>query len=75
MDTVHVPDLAEFFDTETLSDVKLLLFEEADAGTKGKRKREEITLPGHSMVLVAFSTYCKAKVRTKVETIGVAGPS
>eukprot|EP00878_Enallax_costatus_P009685 GHUV01010117.1.p1 GENE.GHUV01010117.1~~GHUV01010117.1.p1 ORF type:complete len:537 (+),score=147.08 GHUV01010117.1:220-1830(+) len=58
-----VPDFERFFGNKALSDVELHLYEEAD--TLGKRKRDEgLNLPCHSMVLVAYSGYCRTKIES-----------
>jgi hypothetical protein len=56
--SLFVPDYEEFFLQETHSDVCIVIVEEATALDAARRR----LLPGHSMVLVAFSSYCKAKV-------------
>jgi hypothetical protein len=77
VDQAFLPDFSEFFRKDELSDVNVLLEEDDAAGSTvsragEKRKAPEAdevdgnlqrtAIPGHSMVLVAFSTYFKAKV-------------
>jgi hypothetical protein len=78
VDKAFLPDFSDYFKQEELSDVTVKLDEEQAAACSGslsgeKRKAPEpedeeqgnlqcITIPGHSMVLVAFSTFFKAKV-------------
>jgi hypothetical protein len=54
-----VPNYEEYFMQETLSDVSIVIVEETTAVDEAEQR----LLPGHSMVLVAFSSYCKAKVK------------
>lgn len=78
VDQAFAPDFSEFFRKDELSDVNLIVEEDRAASCSGsvageKRKAPEpdeeegslqqTTLPGHSMVLVAFSAFFKAKVR------------
>ncbi|WIA20949.1 hypothetical protein OEZ85_005288 [Tetradesmus obliquus] len=59
--TPFVPDYCDFFQQERHSNVSLLIVEEAGAPGDASVARK---LPGHSMVLAAFSHYCKAKLET-----------
>lgn len=54
------PDFESHFHSEKFSDVDIEIVEET-LGPGHKRKWES-TIPGHSMVLMAFSNYCKVKV-------------
>lgn len=54
-----VPDFTRYFASNQLSDVTVVIQDEAEA--LGKCKRDN-TLPAHSMVLVAFSKYFETKV-------------
>lgn len=53
-------NLETYFSKESFSDAVIEIIEE-DAQPGDKRKRP-LTLPGHSMVLIAFSGYCRVKV-------------
>ncbi|WIA16304.1 hypothetical protein OEZ85_013005 [Tetradesmus obliquus] len=79
VDQAFVPDFSEFFRKDELSDVNLIVEEDRAASCSGsvageKRKAPEpdeeegslqqTTLPGHSMVLVAFSAFFKAKLKS-----------
>lgn len=58
-----VPDFEGYFQNTKLSDLEVEICEEvAEVGEKRKRG---LVLPGHSMVMVAFSSYCKVKVRAQ----------
>ena len=60
----EVPDFERYFGTKLLSGVDVYIYEEANA--PGKRKREdELCMPCHGMVLVAYSGYCRAKARVE----------
>uniref|UniRef100_A0A383VDD8 BACK domain-containing protein n=1 Tax=Tetradesmus obliquus TaxID=3088 RepID=A0A383VDD8_TETOB len=59
--TPFVPDYGDFFQQERHSNVSSLIVEEAGAPGDASVARK---LPGHSMVLAAFSHYCKAKLET-----------
>lgn len=62
------PDFASYFGSEKLSDCFVNLSEEPDPSEPGvNRKRKQHSVPGHSMVLVAFSHYCKTKVPTVMQ--------
>jgi hypothetical protein len=78
IDQAFLPDFSEFYRKDELSDVNVVLEQDEDAAHSGsrvgeKRKAPEAdgdegnvqrsTVPGHSMVLVAFSTFFKTKVR------------
>jgi hypothetical protein len=69
------PNYEDYYLQEKLSDVILLVLAEDSTGHKRKRDDAEaetmaldaapsssLRFPGHSMVLLAFSNYCKAKV-------------
>jgi hypothetical protein len=53
-----VPNYEDYFLQYTHSDVSIVIIEESSAHDTAAQR----VLPGHSMVLVAFSSYCKAKV-------------
>lgn len=60
------PDYEHLYMQEKLADVKLVIKDEneaAAAGQKRKRKSTARTLPGHGLLLLGHSGYCKAKVR------------
>jgi hypothetical protein len=54
-----VPNNEEYYLQERHSDVAISITDETAAPGDAALARR---LPGHSMVLVAFSSYCKAKV-------------
>jgi hypothetical protein len=56
--SVLVPNYEEYFLQETHSDVSIVISEEPSSADKAGQR----LLPGHGMVLVAYSSYCKAKV-------------
>lgn len=58
--TAFVPDYDDYFRQETHSDVSLLITDDAAVSGDASLARR---LPGHSMVLVPFSDYCRAKVK------------
>lgn len=62
------PDFSRYFGNSKLSDCTVALVEEPPPGC-GSAKRRQQELPGHSMVLVAFSGYCKAKASTDTSVI------
>jgi hypothetical protein len=57
--SVLVPDYEEFFLQETHANVTIVILDEFASSVEAA---VYCRLPGHSMVLVAFSQYCKAKV-------------
>jgi hypothetical protein len=59
--SVLVPNYEEYFLEEAHSDVSIVIVEEAFAVDMAGQR----LLPGHSMVLMAFSGYCKAKVNAR----------
>uniref|UniRef100_A0A383W8E4 BACK domain-containing protein n=1 Tax=Tetradesmus obliquus TaxID=3088 RepID=A0A383W8E4_TETOB len=59
--TAFVPDYDDYFRQETHSDVSLLITDDAAVSGDASLARR---LPGHSMVLVPFSDYCRAKLET-----------
>eukprot|EP00879_Flechtneria_rotunda_P002643 GHRR01002846.1.p1 GENE.GHRR01002846.1~~GHRR01002846.1.p1 ORF type:complete len:494 (+),score=174.69 GHRR01002846.1:592-2073(+) len=71
----YLPDYSDLYNSEPLSDISIVLHEEPccsqpiSACNKEKepdadaQSLQHITLPGHSMVMLGFSTYCKTKVR------------
>ncbi|WIA20819.1 hypothetical protein OEZ85_005174 [Tetradesmus obliquus] len=59
------PDYEHLYMQEKLADVKLVIKDEneaAAAGQKRKRKSTARTLPGHGLLLLGHSGYCKAKL-------------
>jgi hypothetical protein len=60
------PDYEHLYMQEDLSDVTLAIRDENEttgaAGQKRKRKSTARTLPGHCVLLLGHSGYCKAKV-------------
>lgn len=70
-------DFESYFLNEKLSDVSLVLREED--GRKRRRRSvkdhdEEIVLPGHSMVLLASSGFCRTKVCMPQITLVCSAP-
>lgn len=59
---INVED--QFLNTR-FSDVDIEIVEE---GVQlGSKRRRSLTIPGHSMVLMGFSNYCKVKVSLPLE--------
>lgn len=59
------PDYEHLYMQEEFSDVKLVIKDEietAAAGQKRRRKSTARTIPGHCLLLLGHSGYCKAKV-------------
>ncbi|KAF6262080.1 hypothetical protein COO60DRAFT_1458818 [Scenedesmus sp. NREL 46B-D3] len=58
-----VPDYEEYYSQETHSDVSIVITDEEASSEEAAVERR---LPGHIMVLVAFSKYCKAKAKPTI---------
>lgn len=54
------PDFGAYYRNERFSDCDIEVLE--DNAEVGEKRKRGLTIPGHSMVLVAFSNYCKVKV-------------
>lgn len=73
--TDFVPDFGEYFSKVALSDVDISIVEKpkkpssdnnGDDEALSKHQNEGARIPGHSMVLAAFSNYCKTQVSLPV---------
>jgi hypothetical protein len=65
------PDFSGYYGSDKLSDCTVVLIEEPLSGS-GSAKRKQQEVPGHSMVLVALSGYCKTKVRVRALPAAIA---
>jgi hypothetical protein len=73
--THFVPDYEHLYLQEEYSDVTLVISDEneaaAAAGQKRKRKSTARTVPGHCVLLLGHSGYCKAKVNQHHDPLSV----